>query len=198
MAKGPKTRVAAKSAAKSRGKAQNRKSRAAPLATAIAKKTTLAHRVSKEPHTVNRGCAKQKRGTLLPAKMETILDKTTDDFPAPTAALRVEHEEERTADARAAEDAVSAEAVTNDVLGNPAVALRARIKALGLQIAAPLPDMAAEAAVGTPANAMPRTASIALTPLGMMVRHQAFAFNLMLDVMQMQRRLLEFWRPRQG
>ncbi len=72
--------------------------------------------------------------------------------------------------------------------------LRERMPMIDPSVGSPQTD-AASPAPGQVVDAKPFTSGLSITPLGMMVNQQAFAFNLMLNTLQMQRQFFHIWRP---
>lgn len=187
MAKKTRTKAVATPAKSLRKATKRAKVRAAPLLTRHAKKTTLARVASKKPRPADR----RTPAELLLETIEEIRARSA--MPASTWKL---HEEPTASgavapvlDAKVTEVLPPMAAVTK-----PFEDLREMTEASRAGITAPGTGTALGAAHQV-VDAMPRAARMTFMPLGMMVRQQALAFGLMLDVLQIQRQFFDMWRP---
>ena len=208
-------KTSASSPAKSLGKAKPAKARTAPLSIALAKKTSPVRLASRTLRTVDRR-TRAKAKPLSAINWEnslreqsyaepsaerlhkTVLHKTTGDLQSRTAlpaATKMPQQEPRanaavsaSMDGEMPKDLASMDVTTEGAMTKPFEGVRETIEAI--RITGP------EGAARQGAETMLHAGSMTCNPLAMLVRQQALGFTLMLYMLQIQRGLLDMWRPR--
>lgn len=173
-------KTSASSPAKSSGKAKPAKARAAPLSIALAKKTSPVRLASRTLRTVDRRTRAKAKPLSAMKRANSLREQSYAEPSAERPLKTVLH--------KTTED-IQPRTATQEAMAKPFEKVPETIEALRARITAP--DAARQGA-----ETMLHAGSMTFHPLLTMVRQQAIGFNLMLDMLQIQRRFVDMWRPR--